>query len=82
MSVFPGNSHLSRLTFWRFSGLKSRINEWFQKFMTFGVRKCWKFVLFMDFWMSSLPGVANCNGGAEFRSLLLLERCEIRAEYT
>ena len=37
---------------------------------------------FHGFWMSSLPAVTNCNGGAEFGSLLLLERCEIRGEYT
>ena len=66
----------------RFTGFESRRTERFQKFVTFGVRKCWKFVLFVDFWMSSLPGVRNCNGGAEFHSLLLLERCEIHGEYT
>ena len=35
--------------FWRFSGLKSWIIVWSQKFVTFWVWKCWKFVLFMDF---------------------------------
>ena len=68
--------------FWRFSGLKLWIIVWSLKFMTFWVWKCWKFVLFVDFWMSSLPGVTNWNGGAEFCSLLLLERCKIHGKYT
>ena len=66
--------------FGRFSGLKSRIIVWSQKFTSFWVWECLKFIFFVGFVVSSLPGIMNWNGCAEFHSLLLLERCEIHGE--
>ena len=41
------------MSFWvgflRFSGLKSQMIVWSQKFLSFWVWECWKFILFMDF---------------------------------
>ena len=67
--------------FWRFSRLKSRMNERCQKFVTFGVRKCGKFVLF---WI--LDEFSAWSRELQWRCRIsfpsVTGRCEIRGEYT
>ena len=48
----------------------------FPKFVSFCIQKCLNFML----WVSFLAGVITKNRCAEFRSLLLLERCEIHGK--
>ena len=48
----------------------------FPKFMSFCIQKCLNFV----WWVSFLAEVMNWNRYAEFRSLLLLERCKIHVK--
>ena len=48
----------------------------FPKFVSFCIQKCSNFML----WVSFLAGVITKNRCAEFRSLLLLERCEIHGK--